>query len=47
MLVLLLSRGSLTHPPVLDAYRPLPPSRRGFAWGAFLLFLLTFAPIPF
>jgi membrane-associated protease RseP (regulator of RpoE activity) len=44
--VLVLSRGRLGHPPVLDAYRPLPPSRRRLAWGSLVLFLLTFAPVP-
>jgi len=47
LLVLALSRGRLGHPPVLDAYRPLPPSRRPFAWGALALFALTFAAVPF
>jgi Zn-dependent protease len=46
-LVLLLSRGRLGHPRVLDAQRPLPASRRTLAWAAVLLFLLTFAPAPF
>ena len=45
--VLVLSRGRLAHPPVLDAYRPLPRSRRWLAWGSLVLFLATFAPIPF
>jgi hypothetical protein len=45
--VLLLSRGRMGHPPVLDAYRPLPPSRRRLAWGSLLLFVITFAPVPF
>ena len=47
VLVLVLSRGQLGHPPVLDAYRPFPPSRRWAVWGALALFLLTFAPVPF
>jgi Zn-dependent protease len=47
LLVLALSRGRLSHPPVLDAHRPLPPSRRGLSWAALVLFLLTFAPVPF
>jgi Zn-dependent protease len=45
-LVLVLSRGRLGHPPVLDAYRPLPPSRRWLAWASLALFLVTFSPIP-
>ena len=47
LLVLALSRGRLGHPPVLDAFRPLPRSRRRLAWGALTLFLMTFAPVPF
>jgi membrane-associated protease RseP (regulator of RpoE activity) len=46
-IVLLLSRGRLAHPPVLDIYRPLPRSRILMAWASLVLFLLTFAPIPF
>lgn len=47
VVVLLLSRGRLGHPPVLDAYRPLPPSRRRLAWVSLALFLTTFTPVPF
>jgi membrane-associated protease RseP (regulator of RpoE activity) len=47
VLVLVLSRGRLGHPPVLDAYRPLPSSRRSLAWASFVLFAITFAPVPF
>jgi Zn-dependent protease len=46
-LVLLLSRGRIGHPPVLDAQRPLPRSRRALAWTALILFVITFAPVPF
>jgi len=46
-LVLVLSRGRLDHPTVLDAYRPFPASRRWLLWVASVLFLLTFAPAPF
>src|SRR2546421_2271689 len=46
-LVLLLSRGRLGHPPVLDVHRPLPRSRRVLAWAALVLLLVTFTPIPF
>jgi membrane-associated protease RseP (regulator of RpoE activity) len=45
-LVLVLSRGRLGHPPVLDSYRPLPRSRRWLAWASLVLFLVTFAPVP-
>ncbi len=46
-IVLMLSRGQLRHPPVLDAYRPLPPSRRWLLIASAVLFVLTFAPVPF
>jgi membrane-associated protease RseP (regulator of RpoE activity) len=45
--VLLFSRGQLRHPPVLDAYRPLPMSRRWLLVASLLLFVLTFIPAPF
>ena len=45
VLVLMLSRGRLGHPPVLDAYRPLPQSRGWLAWASLVLFLATFAPM--
>lgn len=47
VLIVALSRGRLGHPPVLDGQRPLPPSRRWLVLGALLLFVLTFAPMPF
>lgn len=47
LIVLMLSRGRLVHPPVLDAYRPLPNSRRWIGWASLVLFLLTFSPVPF
>jgi membrane-associated protease RseP (regulator of RpoE activity) len=46
-IVLVLSRGQLRHPPVLDAYRPLPTSRRWLLVASAVLFILTFAPVPF
>jgi len=46
-IILMLSRGQLRHPPVLDAYRPLPPSRRWLLIASAVLFVLTFAPVPF
>ena len=46
-IVLVLSRGRLGHPPVLDAHRPLPPSRGWLAWAGVVLFVITFAPVPF
>jgi len=44
--VLLLSRGRLGHPPVLDTLRPLPRSRVLAWWVAVALFAATFAPAP-
>lgn len=44
--VLVLSRGQLGHPPVLDAYRPLPKTRLLLVWISLVLFLLTFSPVP-
>jgi membrane-associated protease RseP (regulator of RpoE activity) len=45
-IVLLLSRGQFGHPPVLDAYRPLPKSRIWLLVASVLLFVLTFTPVP-
>jgi Zn-dependent protease len=47
VLILVLSRGRLGHPPVLDGVRPLPRSRVWVLLGALALFALTFAPMPF
>ncbi len=47
VLVLALSRGRLAHPSVLDVTRPLPATRRWGAVAALLLFVITFAPVPF
>lgn len=44
--VLVLSRGRLAHPPVLDAYRPLPRSRSWLVWASVVLFVLTFTLLP-
>lgn len=46
IVVLLLSRGQFGHPPVLDAYRPLPKSRLWLFAVSVLLFALTFTPVP-
>lgn len=46
LLILLLGRGQLAHPPLLDDYRPLPPHRRTLALGSLALFVLTFTPVP-
>lgn len=47
VLILVLSRGRLGHPPVLDSQRPLPNSRRWLALVALVLFAITFSPVPF
>ena len=44
--VLILSRGQFGHPPVLDAYRPLPKSRIWLLVASLVLFVLTFTPAP-
>lgn len=41
-----LSRGRVGHPPVLQERAGLDPVRRAIAWGAILIFLMTFTPIP-
>jgi len=45
-IVLILSRGQFGHPPVLDAYRPLPKSRVWVLLACLVLFALTFIPAP-
>ena len=47
ILVLLLGRGRLSHPAVMDRYRRLPRDRRWFGWCTLLLFAATFTPAPF
>jgi membrane-associated protease RseP (regulator of RpoE activity) len=44
---IILGRGNLAHPPVLDRFRRIPPNRRPFGWASALLFLATFTPVPF
>jgi Zn-dependent protease len=44
--ILILGRGRLTHPQVLDRHRPLPPSRKLLGWMTLALFAATFSPIP-
>ena len=43
---LLVNRGRLSHPPVLQPTRPLDPLRALAAYAAILIFFLTFVPIP-
>lgn len=37
----------LTHPPIADPDVSLGKGRRWVAWGALLIFIITFAPVPF
>lgn len=37
----------LRHPPVIDAYVPLDPTRRLIGWVAVIIFLVSFVPAPF
>ena len=46
ILILLLGRGKLGHPQVLDRHRKLPRSRRPLGWATALLFFATFTPVP-
>jgi membrane-associated protease RseP (regulator of RpoE activity) len=46
-LILLLSRGRIAHPSVLDRFRSIPASRRWLGWGTLALFVVTFTPVPF
>lgn len=46
VLLLLLGRGRLSHPEVLDRIRPLPARRQPLAWATLLLFAATFTPVP-
>ena len=44
--ILVLSRGRLAHPPVLDAVRPVPRNRLIVAGATLILFVVTFMPVP-
>jgi membrane-associated protease RseP (regulator of RpoE activity) len=48
-LILVLGRGRISHPSVLDPYRPVPRSRWILGLATAVLFVLTFSvdPIPF
>lgn len=46
-LTLLLGRGRLAHPSVLERHRPVPANRQPLGWATVLLFVVTFTPIPF
>jgi Zn-dependent protease len=45
-LVLLLGRGRLGHPPVVDPRFRLGTARTAVAWGCLTIFLLTLVPVP-
>jgi membrane-associated protease RseP (regulator of RpoE activity) len=47
VLVMVIGRGRLLHPPVFDAELRLNPARRAVAWACIAIFLLTLVPIPF
>lgn len=44
---ILLGRGRLTHPSVLDRFRPIPRNRRPLGWATVALLVGTFTPVPF
>jgi len=44
--ILLLGGGRVSHPAVLDRYRPLPKSRRPVGWASLLLLAVTFTRNP-
>jgi membrane-associated protease RseP (regulator of RpoE activity) len=46
ILTLLIARGRLTHPPVLDRHRPLPGGRIPYGVATLALFAVTFCPVP-
>ena len=45
-IVLILSRGRVVHPSVIDRHRSIPLSRKLLGWASVALFILTFVPIP-
>ena len=47
VLVMVIGRGRLAHPPVLDPRFRLSPARRAVAWACIAIFLLTLVPVPF
>ncbi len=46
VLVLVVGRGRLEHPPVLDARLPLTRAQRAAGWACVVFFLLAFVPVP-
>lgn len=47
LVIVLLGRGSIGHPSVLDARPPVTGARRWVGWGCVAIFLLTFLWRPF
>jgi membrane-associated protease RseP (regulator of RpoE activity) len=47
VLVMVIGRGRLRHPPVFDPEFRLNPVRRAVAWACIAIFFLTLAPVPF
>ncbi|HEX2080683.1 MAG TPA: site-2 protease family protein [Longimicrobium sp.] len=47
VLVLVIGRGRLLHPPVIDPEFRLGGWRRALAWACILIFFLTLVPVPF
>jgi hypothetical protein len=47
VLILVVSRGRVVHPSVLDRHRRIPVSRHIWGWATVLLFAVTFTPAPF
>lgn len=46
VLVLLIGRGRLAHPPVLDPRLPLTRGQRVEGWACVVFFVLAFVPVP-
>jgi Zn-dependent protease len=47
VLVMVIGRGRLYHPPVYDPDLRLDPARRAIGWACIAIFFLTLVPIPF
>jgi membrane-associated protease RseP (regulator of RpoE activity) len=46
VVILVIGRGRIAHPQVLDRRRPLPKNRRPLGWVTLLLMIGAFSPIP-
>jgi membrane-associated protease RseP (regulator of RpoE activity) len=47
VLIVLVGRGRIAHPPVFDPRFRLNGARRAVAWACIVIFILTFIPAPF